>query len=207
MSEILRRIGQVIITQVQPSGLIIKTPSGYIYDPSWRVEVPQLFLTQQGIEAETPQGERIIDIHHAAHTDTHNEGDNAISIGFTSHYAQMRARFGEHMQDGTAGENIIIASEEQVWLDDLGQQIIIQDPNRERQVVLDVIQFAAPCEEFSHYAANSQGERLPAEELKATLQFLGDGRRGFLLNLNVNQEPALVKPGDLVFAVATDGSS
>ena len=207
MSEILHRIGQVNITQVQPSGLIIKTPSGYIYDPSRRVEVPQLFLTHQGIEAENPQGERILDIHHAAHPDTHNEGDNAISIGFTSHYAQMRTRFGEHMQDGIAGENIIIASEEQFWLDDLGQQIIIQDPNLEREVVLDVIQFAAPCEEFSHYAANSQGERLPAEELKATLQFLGDGRRGFLLNLNVNQEPNLVKPGDLVFAAATNGSS
>lgn len=187
--------------------MIIKTPSGYIYDPSRRLEVPQLFLTHQGIEAETPQVERILDIHHAAHPDTHNEGDNAISIDFTSHYAQMRARFGEHIQDDTAGENIIIASEEQFWLDDLGQQIIIQAPKRERQVVLDVIKFAVPCEEFSRYAANSQGERLPAEELKATLQFLGGGRRGFLLNLNINQEPALVKPGDLVFSVATNGSS
>jgi hypothetical protein len=73
-------------------------------------------------------------------------------------------------------------------------------------VVLDVIKFAAPCEEFSHYAANSQGDRLPAEELKATLQFLEDGRRGFLMKLNVNQEPALVKPGYLVLAVATIGS-
>jgi hypothetical protein len=74
-------------------------------------------------------------------------------------------------------------------------------------VVLDVIKFAAPCEEFSHYAANIQGERLPAEEFIATLQFLGDGRREFLMKLNINQEPALVKPGYLVFAVATNGSS
>jgi MOSC domain-containing protein YiiM len=165
MTDNLRQLGQVKITQVQPSGLIIETPSGYIYDPCQRVEVPQLFLTHQGIEAETLQGERILDIHQTAHPDSHNEGDKAISIGFTSHYAQMRARFGEHMQDGIAGENIIIASAEQVWLDDLGQQIIIQDPNGARQVVLVVINFAAPCEEFSHYAANNQGERLPAEEL------------------------------------------
>lgn len=207
MKENLRQLGQIKITQLQPSGLIIETPSGYIYDPSQRVEVPQLLITHQGIEAENPLGERILDIHHAAHADTHNKGNNAISIGFTSHYAQMRAQFGEHMQDGIAGENIIIASAEQFWLDDLGQQIIIQDPNGERQVVLDVMNFAAPCEEFSHFAASSQGERLPAEELKATLQFLGDGRRGFLLNLNGKQGPALVKPGDLVFAVATNDSS
>jgi len=118
--------------------------------PPRRVEVPQLLLRHHGIEAENPQGERILDVHHAAHSDAHNEGDNAISIGFTSHNAQMRARFGEHMQVDIASENILIASEEQFWLDDLGQQIIIQDPNGERQVVLDVIKFAAPCEEFSH---------------------------------------------------------
>jgi hypothetical protein len=159
------QIGHIKITQVKPAGLIIETPAGYIYDPSRRVEVPQLLLTHQGMEAENPQGERILDIHHAAHSDTHNEGDNVISIDFTYHYAQMRARFGEHMQDGIVGENIIMASAEQFWLDDLGQQIIIQDPNGEQQVVLDVIKFAAPCKEFSRYAANSQGERLPAEEL------------------------------------------
>ncbi len=107
---------------MQPAGLIIETPSDYIYDPSRRVEVPQLLLTHQGIEAENSQDEQILDIHHAAHSDTHSEGDNAISIGFTSHYAQMRAHFGEHMQDGIAGENIIIVSAEQFWLDDLGRQ-------------------------------------------------------------------------------------
>ena len=74
-------------------------------------------------------------------------------------------------------------------------------------MVVDVIIFVAPSEEFNHYAANSQGERLPAEEFIATMQFLGDGRRGFLLTLNENQEPALVKPSDLVFAVAANGSS
>jgi hypothetical protein len=139
MIDNLRQLGQVKITQVQPSGLIIQTPSGYIYDPYRRVEVPQLFLTHQGIEAETIQGERIFDIRHAAHPETHNEGNNAISISFTSHYTRMRARFGKHMQDGIASENINIASAEQVWLDDLGQQIIIQDPYGGRQVVLDVI--------------------------------------------------------------------
>lgn len=201
MSEELCLLGQVKITQLQPSGLIIKTASGYIYDPSGRMEVPQLFLTHQGIEAESLQGEQILDIHHAAHPDSHNQGDNAISIGFTSHYSKMRSRFGEHMQVGVAGENIIIASDEEVSLDDLGQQIIIQDPYSERSVVLDVVKFAAPCEEFSRFAVDSQDEKLPAEELKSALQFLGNGKRGFLLTLNADQEPELVKPGDLVYAV------
>jgi hypothetical protein len=63
------------------------------------------------------------------------------------------------------------------------------------------VSFAAPCEEFSHFAANSQHERLPAEKLKATLQFLGNGRRGYLLVLSDNQEPMTVRSGDSVFVV------
>ncbi len=201
MAENFRRIGVVSLTQVQPVGLIVDTPSGYLYDPSRRVEVPHLHLTAHGVEGETTQGERMLDIHHAHHPDTHNNGQNAISIGFTSHYREMRARFGSHMQDGVGGENIIIDSDQQFWLEDLGRQLVFQDQESDRKVYFDVIKFAAPCEEFSHFAANSQHERLSAEELKATLQFLADGRRGFLLALSEGQESALIKPGDLVFAV------
>lgn len=201
MSEKQRRLGKVKITQLQPSGLIINTPQGYIYDPTRRLEVPKLKINQKGIEAENDRGEKLLDIHHANHPDTHLEGDNAISIGFTSHYDQMRSRFGDHMQDGVAGENIIIELDELVWIKDLGQKIAFQNPDTGENVYLDVLKFAAPCDEFSHFAANRINERMPAEELKATLQFLGDGRRGFLLKLSDNQESATIMPGDLVFSV------
>jgi hypothetical protein len=67
--------------------------------------------------------------------------------------------------------------------------------------LLDVIRFAAPCEEFSHFVARSQHERLPAAELKRILQFLNYGRRGFLLLLCDCQEAAKVQAGDRVFAL------
>jgi hypothetical protein len=165
------------------------------------LEVDQLRITSQGIEATTPEGEHVLDIHHTAHPQTHSEGDNAISIGFTSHYTEMRKRFGDHMVDGIAGENIIIEFEEDIWLDDLGQQIAIENPKTGRRVLLDMIKYAAPCDEFSHFAAQSQHERLPADKLKATLQFLGNGRRGFLLALSDGQDEGIVHPGDRVFVV------
>ncbi|HET6446162.1 MAG TPA: hypothetical protein VFI27_16465, partial [candidate division Zixibacteria bacterium] len=67
MSEILREIGRVKLVQVQPSGLIIETPSGYFYDVSRRLEVDRLLITSLGIEAETPEGEHVLDIHHISH--------------------------------------------------------------------------------------------------------------------------------------------
>jgi MOSC domain-containing protein YiiM len=203
MDRKLRQLGTVKLVQVQPAGLIIETPEGYYYDPSRRVEVERLQITPQGIEAVTPLGERVLDIHHKDHPETHYLGDDDVSINFTSHYTAMRARFGEHMVDGIAGENIIIEYEQEVWLPDLSQQIIIENPDTRGRVLLEVKDFAAPCEEFSHFAARSQHKRLPTDKLKATLQFLNNGRRGFLLVLSKGQAEATVQPGDQVYVVGT----
>ena len=197
-------LGRVKLVQLQPSGLIIEKSSGYFYDASRRVEVDRMRITSKGIEATTPEGEHVLDIHHIDHPDKAYDNNDLICIGFTSHYDAMRARFGEHMVDGIAGENIIIEYGEEVWPEDLGQQIVIESIDTGHRTLLDVICFAAPCDEFSHFAAQSQQERLPAVELKSTLKFLNNGRRGFLLVLSNGQETATVQPGDRVFRVGSD---
>ncbi len=201
MAENIRELGRVKLVQVQPSGLIIDTHSGSFYDASRRVEVEKLIITSLGIEATTSGGEHVLDIHHINHPDKAYDDDDLVCIGFTSHYEAMRERFGEHMKDGTAGENIIIEYDQEVWMEDLGQKIAIENAETGQKILLDVLSFAAPCEEFSHFVANSQYEKLPAAELKATLQFLNNGRRGFLLVLGAGQEVATVQAGDRVFAV------
>lgn len=201
MAEIIRELGKVKLVQVQPSGLIVETPSGDFYDATRRVEVEKLVITPLGIEATTSSGAYVLDIHHIKHPDKAYENDDLISIGFTSHYEAMRQRFGEHMVDGAAGENIIIEYDLEVWMNDLGQQIVIENAETGQKTLLDVLRFAAPCEEFSHFAANSQDKKLPAAELKNTLQFLNNGRRGFLLILSEGQDAATVRAGDRVFVV------
>ena len=201
MAENTRELGKVKLVQVQPSGLIIETPTGYFYDVTRRVEVEMLIITSLGIEATTADGEHMLDIHHINHPNKAYDDDDLVCIGFTSHYQAMRERFGEHMVDGAAGENIIIEYNREVWVDDLGRQITIENAENGDRTLLDVLSFAAPCEEFSHFAANSQGQKLPATELKAALQFLNNGRRGFLLVLSDGQEAATVQAGDRVFAI------
>ena len=201
MVEKIRKLGIVKLVQLQPSGLIIETPSGYLYDASRRVEVDHLVITAKGIEATTPDGEHVLDIHHLDHPDKAYDDDDLVCIGFTSHYKAMRARFGDHMGDGIAGENIIIDCEVEVWPQDLGQQIGIENTDTGQLALLDMVSFAAPCQEFSHFAAQSQHKKLPADKLKSILQFLGNGRRGFLLVLNDIHDEVSVQPGDRVFAV------
>jgi len=199
MDNKIKGLGIVKLVQIQPNGLIIDTPDGDFYDATRRVEVDRLFITPLGIEAVLPTGEPVLDIHHINHPDKAYK-DDLISIGFTSHYAAMRQRFGEHMQDGTAGENIIIESDREIWLDDLGQQVVIENAETGKQTLLNILRIATPCNEFSHFAANSQGQRLPAADLKNTLQFLNKGRRGFLLALADGQENVIVQAGDRFFA-------
>jgi hypothetical protein len=202
--EKLNLLGYVKLTQLQPTGLIVNTPSGEFYDPSRRLVVDSLQISPLGIEAITPDGEHMLDIHHIDHPDKKYDNDDLVCIGFSSHYAAMRARFGEHMIDGIAGENIIIQAEKEIWPEDLGQRLGFESSETGDITFLDVVKFAAPCEEFSHFAAQSQHQRLPAAELKATLQFLGNGRRGYLLVLSDGQEPAIVQPKDRVFVIDTD---
>jgi hypothetical protein len=196
-----RQIGQVKLTQLQPNGLIIDTPAGEFYDTSRLMVVDRLKITPLGIEATTPEGEHFLDIHHINHPGKAYDKDDLICIGFTSHYQAMRDRFGEHMVDGIAGENIIIEFEKEIWPEELSDQIAIENAETGQLVLLDLVRFAAPCSTFSHFAAQSQHEKLPAENLKAVLQFLGNGRRGFLFLLSDNQEEAFVQPGDKVFLI------
>ena len=58
---------------------------------------------------------------------------------------------------------------------------------------LRVVRHAPPCVEFSGYASRSR----EPEVIKGTLQFLGDGLRGFYCTLS-NSAPVTIYVGDLV---------
>jgi hypothetical protein len=196
----IRELGQVLLVQLQPNGLIIEKDGGYFYDVSRRVEVGQLTINPKGIEAITPDGEYVLDIHHLDHPDKEYDDDDLVCIGFSSHYDKMRERFGDHLVYGAAGENIIIKAPEEIWLSDLGNQIGIENQETGQMLILDQIQVANPCEEFSHFVAQMEEKRLPASDLKEILQFLGHGRRGFLMVLKPDQE-GVVRSGDKVYVL------
>ena len=72
----------------------------------------------------------------------------AISVGFTAHYAAMRARFGEHAVLGCAGENIIVETEGRITLDDVSSGFVIQTASG-AQVELSGGRVAEPCRPFT----------------------------------------------------------
>jgi len=206
MFEKVRRMGQVNLVQLQPNGLIIdtpeKTPTGNFYDASRLVQVDQLEITPLGIEATIPGGKHVLDIHHINHPDKAYDDDDLVCIGFTSHYDAMRTHFGEHMVNGIAGENINIEYLEEVWPDDLGQKLGIENQDNGEMANFEMVSVAEPCVEFSQFCIQDQYEKMPSEKMKGILKFLGNGRRGFLLVLNNLHDVITVRPDDKVFILS-----
>jgi hypothetical protein len=196
----MREIGLIKHVQLQRSSLKQGQRPQRYYDPAPLLVVERLLLAPGGVSAVSAASEPIIDVHHADHPETKNRlGTNGISIGFTSHYGAMRDRYGAHLTDGCAGENILVESDH-VWsLDQLGTALMIECADGQ-MVALAGLMTAAPCVEFSRFAHLS-AEPLTSDQLRTTLQFLDDGIRGFYARLTDGQPDADIRAGDRVFVI------
>lgn len=174
-----RLIGRVVRLQIQRSSLKVGPPKGRRYDPSPILSVERLILTPDGAEAECG-GERLVDVHNARHPDTKNRGINDLSVGFTGNYRRIRAEFGAHVEDGIAGESILVECEMAPGLDGLQHGIEIET-TQGGFVTLGEASVAHPCVEFSRFCLGQRGGEPAA--IKRALQFLDDGVRGFYLSL------------------------
>jgi hypothetical protein len=196
----LHEIGRIKQVQVQRASLKAGERPYRYYDPTPLLVVEGLLLTPGGVVGQSIGGEQVVDVHNAEHPSSKNvRGINGISVGFTSHYQAMRERFGPHLTDGIAGENILVQADRAFALEDLGTRLAIQTAGGALVYLAELV-VAAPCVEFSQFAAN-QGERLPPEALKETLQFLHDGRRGFYASSADSPADAVVQAGAQVFIV------
>jgi hypothetical protein len=194
----MREIGLIKHVQLQRASLKQGQRPQRYYDPAPLLVVERLRLEGGGVSALNADGQPITDIHHAAHPETKQQrGINGISVGFTSHYRAIRDRYGAHLTDGCAGENILVESD-QVWsIDDLGAGLVIECADG-RLVRLDGLVVAAPCVEFSRFAHLS-ADPLTPDQLRTTLQFLDGGMRGFYARLADGRDQAEIRAGDRVF--------
>lgn len=173
----MRTIGTVTRLQIQRSSLKTGEKPNRVYDPAPLLPVPQLSVTPDGVLGAADNGSWIVDVHHRAHPLTKNEdGLHGVSIGFTSHYAAMRERFGDRIVIGCAGENIIVAADRMFTYGDLAGGVAIVAADGPERVRLKVLQVSHPCRPFTGWAS---GGRVESDVLKAHLQFLDGGTRGY----------------------------
>jgi len=173
----MRTIGTIVRLQIQRSSLKTGEKPDRMYDPTPLLPVQRLTVTPDGVLGAGSEGGWIVDVHHRAHPETKNEdGLHGVSVGFTSHYAAMRDRFGDRIVVGCAGENVIVTADQMFTYEDLAGGVAIVTPDGAERVRLKVLQVAHPCRPFTGWAS---GGRVESDVLKAHLQFLDGGTRGF----------------------------
>lgn len=190
----MQKIGEIQLIQIQRESLKVTRDEKRYYVPDALLQVSKLQINRQGVMGILSDGNRLLDVHHELHPNSRNRSDNFLSIGFTSHYARMRERFGEHLQTGIAGENIIVHSETMITPEQAGSTFIIKTSTEETITLVDVIP-APPCAPFSEFCA---GDNVSAAEKKATLQFLSNGIRGFYMR-PATDTPMLIQAGDVLY--------
>jgi len=195
----LRDIGSVARLQIQRSSLKIGQKPHRVYDTSPLLSVEQLSVSPGGVIALLPDNRTAIDVHNTRHPHSQNAGPNGVSIGFTPNYAGMRERFGDHMTDGCAGENILIETGESLELSDLERGVMIRCSAAGADLRLGDILVAQPCVEFSRYTLRMPEAEKGSPEIKETLQFLEHGTRGFYATPSNHGEPLVVSIGDRVY--------
>ena len=187
----MHAIGTVIRLQIQRSSLKTGEKPDRVYDPAPLLAVPRLDVTPDGVLGAGTDGSWLVDVHHRAHPQTKNDdGLHGVSVGFTSHYAAMRNRFGDRMVVGCAGENIIVETDRMFTYDDVAGGLALAAPDGRERVRLRVLQVAHPCRPFTGWAL---GGRVEASVLKEHLQFLDNGMRGFYC---VGEASGTVEVGD-----------
>ena len=192
----MRLIGTIVRLQVQESSLKVGDKPRR-YDPGPIRSVPALRVSPGGVVGLAESGESILDVHHHDHPASKNRGgENGISLGFTGHYGEMRRRFGPHLADGIAGENILIEADRQFVVDELAAGVVVEGTAGRRLELRPVI-VAAPCVEFSRYALKFPEGTRPDATVTEALRFLDAGTRGFYATYQ--GEPAVVEIGARVF--------
>jgi hypothetical protein len=188
-------LGPIHRLQVQPT--LVKIGEEKRYDPAGLLAVGRLRLTSDGAIGLDADGRPVHDVHHADHPASRYRGNNALSLSFTSHYAAMRDRFGDHLTDGCAAENILIAADGFIPLPQLRRYVLIRSAAGGAWVVLERPEVDAPCLPFARYATRDAAD--PAA-IKAALQALDHGGRGYYLTPLVGAAPVEIAVGDSVYA-------
>ena len=193
----LREIGVVARLQIQRTSLKVGEKPNRVYDISPLVSVQRLRVSGAGAVAIQPGGQPALDVHHLGHPNSQHAAWNGVSIGFTPHYVRMRERYGTHLTDGCAGENVLIETGGLVRLDDLQAGVLIQCAAGD--LWLRSIRMARPCLEFSRYALREPRADRDSDAIKDALQFLDGGLRGFYVT---PASEAIISVGDRVYLLA-----
>jgi hypothetical protein len=192
----LELLGTIVRLQVQTSSLKCGERPRSWYTPEFIRTVPALRLDDGGVTG-VDEGD-VADVHHRDHPQSKWRGENGLSVVFSGHYSRLRERFGPHLTDGIAGENILVEADREFTESEVAGGIVIV--GAAGPIELEAVQHAPPCVEFSKFCAGYASDQRADAVIADTLQFLNLGMRGFYATLAEGSSSSVnIALGDSVY--------
>lgn len=195
----LQPVGKIVRLQIQRSTLSLGEKPNRYFDPAALLSVDTMQITAQGAVVQLPDGQTLLDFHHADYPDGRNAEMNDLSVNFTAHYDEIRARYGagEHLYNGCGGENILVEADHRLTEAALSGGLAVRAQDG-RLAWLRNIVVALPCQPYSKYVARNTEPQI----IKETLQFLDQGTRGFYCVFD-DETPVTIEVGNEVLAAVS----
>ena len=148
------------------------------YEPAALVPVISLLAGPRGVHGVTADGEQVLDVHHRDHPASRDRmGQAGILFIGTGDYLALRARYGEHLADGLAGETVLLDAPEGFAGRDLPPVVTV----RTAAGALDLqdVRPADPCVEFSRFCLRQEPSAVVDDAVRHALVDLDGGARGY----------------------------
>lgn len=164
------------------------------YEPSAVLAVSSIEVGPSGVHGIADDGERIIDVHHRGHPRTRDAKGNAgVTIMGTGDYRALRARYGDHVTNGIAGETILVDAPDGLAGGGLPPTLTVQTGTG--NLVLHQVRVAGPCVEFSRFCLRRPHTDKVDQQLREAMVHLDGGARGYR---SVAGGEAVIRLGDTV---------
>jgi hypothetical protein len=169
---------RIVRLQVQRGPVKIgKAPLRY-YEPKALVPVVRIKAGPRGVRGITDEGEQVLDVHHQDHPQSRDRrGRAGILLMGTGDYIALRARYGDHLVDGIAGETILLDAPDGLAARDLPTTVTVN--TAAGPVQLNDVRAADPCVEFSRFCWRQPSSPVVDDLIKQTLIDLDGGARGY----------------------------
>lgn len=148
------------------------------YEPAALVPVVSIQAGPRGVHGITENGEQVLDVHHRDHPRSRDrKGRAGVLLMGTGDYQALRAKYGDHVIDGIAGETILLEAPEGLAGHDLPRTATVT--TGAGPVRLTAVRAADPCVEFSRFCLVQEVSPVVDDAVKQALIDLDGGARGY----------------------------
>lgn len=185
---------RIVRLQVQRGPVKVGRAPLRSYQPAAIVPVDRILAGPRGVRGVSVDGEEILDVHHQDHPASRDrKGRAGVLFMGTGDYVALRARYGEHVVDGIAGETVLLDAPGGL----AGRPLppVVTVATADGPLELHHVRAADPCVEFSRFCLGQAPAPTVDADVRRALVDLDHGARGYR---SVAATEGIVRVGDLV---------